>query len=146
MGGMVEGQRLLSHVVATLQADTGAGGVATLTGGRIYRDRVPAAAALPAATVTLVSATDATTLGGLRVLATVLLDVRVVGAGSSYGPINPIAERVDAVLDQRHAEANGVDVVKLRRDQAQAFVEADAGGLTYAHVIQTYRSESYGLS
>ena len=145
MGSMLEAQRVMSYVVGVLQADTAAGGVAALLGGRIYRDRVPAAAALPAATVTLVSATDVVTLGGRRVIQTVLVDVRVVGSGSSYGPINPAADRVDVLLDERHAEANGVDVVKLRRDQAQAYLESDAGGATFCHVIQTYRSESYAL-
>ena len=142
---IVEPQRVMSYVVGTLQADTGAGGVATLTGGRVYRDRVPAAAPLPAVTVTLVSGTDTLTLGGVRVLDTAVVDVRVVGDGSSYGPINPIADRVDAVLNERHAQANGVDVVKLRRDQVQAFVEDDPGGKSYCHIIATYRSESYAL-
>lgn len=145
MPGMVEGQRVMTYVVSTLQGDTGAGGVAALLGGRIYRDRVPAAAILPAATVTLVSATDSPTLGGRRVLQTILVDVRVVGDGSSYRPIDPAADRVDALLQERSAEANGVDVVKLRRVQAQAFLETDASTKTYAHVIQTYTTESFAL-
>ena len=142
---IVEAQRVMSYVVGTLQADTGAGGVAALCGGRIYRDRVPAAAVLPAVTATLVSGTDVLTLGGVRVFDTTLVDVRVVGDGSSYGPINPIADRVDAVLNERRAAASGVDVVKLRRDQVQAFVETDPGGKTYCHIIATYRSEAYAL-
>lgn len=141
---MIEAQRVVSYVVSTLQADSGTGGVATLLGGRVYRDRVPAAAILPAATVTLVSGTDASTLGGERVIQTVLVDVRVVCEGSSYGPINPTADRVDAVLQERSAASNGVDVVKLRRDQVQAYLEDDAGKV-YAHLIQTYRSESFAL-
>lgn len=142
---LVEAQRVVAYVVATLQGDTGAGGVAALLGGRIYRDRVPAAATLPAATVTLVSGTDVSTLGARRVIETVLVDVRVVCEGSSYGPINPTADRVDTVLQERSAEANGVDVVKLRRDQVVAYLESEAGGPTYAHVLQTYRSESFVL-
>jgi hypothetical protein len=76
----------------------------------------------------------------------VLVDVRVVGDGSSYGPINPVADRVDTVLQERTAEMNGVDVVKLRRDQVQAFADDDAGGKQYVHVVATYRSESFALS
>jgi hypothetical protein len=51
----IEAQRVAGLVWDLLKADTGAGGVNTLVSGRIYRDRVPQAAALPAVTVALVS-------------------------------------------------------------------------------------------
>jgi hypothetical protein len=139
---MIEGQRVASFVWSALTGDAGAGGVNTLLGGRIYRDQVPQAAALPAATVTLVSATDSNTLSGIRGFVSVLVDVRVVGSGATYGPLNPIADRVDAVLQGKHGTDGVVVVVKLRREQPQAFLETDSG-VTYAHVIQTFRTEAY---
>lgn len=137
---MLEGQRVASLVFDLLKADTGAGGVSTLTGGRIYRDRVPQTALLPAVTVTLVSATDTNTLGGIRVFQNVLIDVRVVSDGTVYS--NAIADRVDTVLQQAAGIKETVHVNELRREQVLAFVEDDAGK-SYAHIVSTYRSEAY---
>ena len=66
------GQQVVSWVWDTLKADAAGGGVNTLVSGRIYRDRVPQAAALPAVTVSLVSHVDQGTLGGRRVFAVTL--------------------------------------------------------------------------
>jgi hypothetical protein len=137
---VIEGQRVASLVYDLLVADTGGSGVNTLVGGRIYRDRVPQAAPLPAVTVTLVSATDTNTRGGLRVFQNVLVDVRVVSDGSVYA--NAIADRVDAVLQQSGGLKEAVHVNELRREQVTAFVEDDSGK-SYAHIVATYRSEAY---
>lgn len=136
----LEGQQVAGWVYDQLVADSGAGGVATLCGGRIYRDRAPQATALPAVTVTLVSHTDTNTVGGRRVFAVTLVDVRVVGDGTGYQ--NTIAARADVVLQNAAGSRNGVQVVELRRDQLQAFIEDDSGK-SYSHVIQTYRSEAH---
>lgn len=139
----LEGQQVAGWIYDQLVADSGAGGVNTLTGGRIYRDRVPQAALLPAVTITLVSHVDESTVGGVRVFAVTLTDVRVVGDGTGYQ--NAIAARVDAVLQNAGGTRNSVRVVELRRDGVQAFVEDDAGK-SYSHVIQTYRSEAYAVA
>ena len=52
---MIEGQRVAAFVFDRLAADTGAGGVSTLVGGRIYRDVVPQTAVLPAVTLPLMA-------------------------------------------------------------------------------------------
>jgi len=142
---MIEGQRVASFVWSALTADAGVGGVNTLLSGRVYRDQVPQAAALPAATVTLVSSTDSNTLGGLRALGNVLVDVRVVGPGAGYGALNAVADRVDAVLQNRSGTNGGVVVVELRREQTQAYVETEAGA-NYSHIVATYRTEAYAAS
>ena len=136
----VEGQRVASLIYDLLKADTGAGGVNTLTGGRIYRDRVPQTASLPAVTVSLVSATDTNTLGGRRVVQNVLVDVRVVNAGTVYS--NAIADRVDAVLQNASGLKETVHTVELVRSDVQAFIEDDAGA-SFSHLIQTYRTPAY---
>jgi hypothetical protein len=137
----LEGQEVAAWVVATLKADTGANGISTLLGGRIYRDQVPQRQALPAATVSLVSHVDENTVGGRRVFAVTLVDVRVIGdGGQSYQ--NQAAGRVDTVLQSAAGTRNGVTVVELRRDQLQAFVE-NTDGVSTAHVIQTFRTEAY---
>ena len=137
---MIEGQRVVSLVFDRLKADTGGSGVNTLVGGRIYRDVVPQAAALPAITVTLVSGTDTNTVGGRRVFQMALVDVRVVSDGVSYA--NAIADRVDTVIQNAAGTKEAVSVVELRRDQVTAFVENDAGKL-YSHLVSTYRTEAY---
>lgn len=137
---MLEGQRVASWVWDQLAADTGAGGVSTLTGARIFRDRVPQAAALPAVTVTLVSATDANTFNAYRAFANALLDVRVVGEGSTYQ--NVIADRIDTVLQRASGTKSGAVIVRLRREQVTAFLEDDAGR-SYSHIVTSWRTESY---
>lgn len=136
----VEGQRVASLVFDLLAADTGAGGVNTLVSGRIYRDLVPAAAVLPAVTVTLVSATDTNTMGARRVFTNTLVDVRVVGEGGGYQ--NAIADRIDAVLQNVGGVKSSIRTVELRREQVTAFVESDAGKL-YSHIVASYRSEAF---
>ena len=137
---MIEGQRVVSLVFDLLKADTGGSGVNTLVSGRIYRDRVPQSALLPAITVTLVSSTDTNTLGAVRVFTNNLIDVRVVSDGASYA--NAIADRVDAVLQNVGGLKEAVHTVELRREQVIAFQEDDAGKL-YSHVVATYRTEAY---
>jgi len=137
----VEGQMVAAWIWDTLKADAGGSGVNTLVGGRIYRDIVPQAAALPAITITLVSHVDENTVGGRRVFAVTLTDVRVVGDGSGYQ--NAVAGRVDTVLQNAAGVKSGVTIVELRRDGVQAFIESESGK-TYSHVIQTFRTEAYG--
>jgi hypothetical protein len=147
----VEGQRVAAFVWDALRNDSGAGGVNTLLGGtpatpgRIYRDQAPQAAQLPAAVIALVSSTDSNTLGGVRAFDVVLVDVRVVASGVNWGAIDPIADRVDVVLHGRVGTRSGVQVVELRRDQTQAFVEVDAGA-SFSHLIQTYRTEAHATA
>ncbi len=46
------------------------------------------------------------------------------------------------MLQNAAGARNGVTVVELVRDGVQAFIEDDAGK-SYAHVIQTYRTEAF---
>lgn len=137
---MIEAQRVASLIYDLLKADVGVGGANTLTGGRIYRDRVPQGAALPAITITLVSSVPTNTMGGNRVAQNVLVDVRIVNDGAVYS--NAIADRVDAVLQNAGGSKESVRVVELVQDAVQAFIEDDAGK-SYAHIIATYRTPAY---
>jgi hypothetical protein len=137
---MLEAQHVAGFVFDALVADAA---FSSAVGGRIYREQIPQAASLPAAIVgPVVSAVDATTLGGVRVLANVQVDVHLVGSGASYGPITPAAERADAVLSNLGGTNAGVFVVELRRDAVQAYLE-NAAGVTYVHLIQTFRTEAH---
>jgi hypothetical protein len=140
---VIEGHRVVKFIMDTLTADAGAGGVNTLVGGRIRRDRLGQTMALPGITVTLVSDTDLSTMSGRRVAGSALVDVAVRGDGNGdYAPLLPIADRVDTVLQNALGLKDGVSVVKLVRTATQQFVDDDAGK-SYTHVIQTYRTPRY---
>lgn len=76
-------------------------GDATLTaavGGRIYADEAPQGAASPMVIFAYLGGTTRIrTLGG-RHLLTALYLVRAIDQGSSYEPIEPLADRIDALL------------------------------------------------
>jgi hypothetical protein len=138
----LEGYDVCAFVWSTLVADTVVGGVNTLLGGRIYQDVVPQAAALPAATIGLVAAPDTTTLGGEHVMSTVDVDVRVVASGTSYGAIVPVARRIDVVLARMYGMSGESEIYKLRRIDFRRLAETDAG-VSYRHLIGTYRTEAH---
>lgn len=139
---MLEGRRVARFVYATLAADTGAGGVSTLLGGRIYSRRVPQAATLPAAIVQLVSAVPRNTLNGSRVFKETLVDVHFICAGADITPLVPVADRADAILQGARGIQDGATVVKLVQDDEREYDEDDAGK-AYTHQILTYRTEAY---
>lgn len=139
---MIEGRRVARFVFATLKADTGAGGVSTLLGGRIYSRRVPASAPLPAAVVTLAAAVPTNTLGGVRVFKTTLVDVHLICDGADIAPLVPIADRADAILQGAGGLQDGADVVKLVLDDEREYDE-DLAGKVYTHQIQTFRAAVY---
>lgn len=138
---MIESQRAVAYVFDALKADAA---FSAAIGGRLYRDQVPQAATLPAGLVSLVSGTDSNTLGGVRVFDAVLIDVHLIAAGASYGPINGAADRADAVLQNAVGTSGGVQVVELRRTQTMAYLEVDAGA-TYAHLVMTWNTEAHAL-
>jgi hypothetical protein len=139
----LEGHDVCSLVASLLLADGGAGGVNTLLGGRIYPDEVPQSAAFPAATVGLVAAPDTNTLGGVHVMSTVDVDVRVVTSGTSYAPIDAVARRVDALLDGASGTYRDTYAYRLRQIDFRRVAERDAGGTAFRHLIGTYRSEAH---
>lgn len=138
----LEGHDVCTLVWNRLTADSGAGGVNTLLGGRIYQDQIPQAAALPAATVGLVAAPDSNTLGGVHVSATVDVDVRVVASGTSYGPIVAIARRVNVVLAEFTGTAGESYSCRLHRIDFRRLPEDDAG-VSYRHLISTWRTVAH---
>ena len=135
---MIEGRRAAAFVYATLKADTGAGGVNTLLGGRIYPQRVPQNATLPACLIQLVSATPTNTTGGRRAFKTALVDVHLIAEGMSMDPLDDIADRIDTVLQSAGGSQDGASVVELVQDSEQEYTEDDAGKV-YMHSVQTYR-------
>ena len=139
---MIEGRRVAAYVYTLLTADTGAGGVSTLLGGRIYGRRAPQGVTLPACVIQLVSSASTNTLGGVRSHAVALVDVHLIAEGASITPLVAIADRADMVLQSAGGLQDGATIVKLRRDDEREYDE-DEGGVAYVHQIQTYRTEAY---
>jgi hypothetical protein len=135
---VIEGRRAAAFVYTTLAADTGAGGVSTLLGARIYPQRAPQSVTLPCCVIQLVSATPTNTTGGRRVFKTALVDVHLIAEGASMDALDDIADRVDAVLQNVGGTSGSAAVVELVQDSEQEFTEDDAGKV-YMHSIQTYR-------
>jgi hypothetical protein len=135
---VIEGRRAAAFVYATLAADTGAGGVSTLLGGRIYPQRVPQNATLPACLIQLASATPTNTTGGRRVFKTALVDVHLIAEGMSMDSLDDIADRIDAVLQNAAGTKDGATIVELVQDSEQEYTEDDAGKV-FMHSVQTYR-------
>lgn len=138
-----EGQAVASLVYAALAADTGAGGVSTLLGGRIYRDQVPQLAALPALVVGGVRWQPLNTRAGVRVAVMAHLDLHLIADGIDYAAINAAAQRADVVIQGLAGTNGGVNAVKLVNVGPNvAYPETDAGK-TYSHLVQTYQSPAY---
>lgn len=133
------------YVYGLLTADTGAGGVSTLLGGRIYARRVPQGAALPAAIVQLVSAVPLNTMGGIRVAKNALVDVHLIAEGSDAAPLVDIADRVDLVLQGAGGSQDDAAVVELVCVNELEYDEDDAGKV-YTHLIQSYRTAAYAVA
>ncbi len=138
----LEGLAVASFVWNTLNNDAGAGGVNTLLGGRIYVGRVPQAAALPAALITMVASTATNTMGGRRVVERTVVDVHLIADGIDYAALNTVAKRVDTVLQNAAGSNAGVQAVELVKEQTTAYSEDDAGK-SYVHVVQTFATPSY---
>jgi hypothetical protein len=138
-----EGQAVAALVWAALAADTGAGGVSTLLGGRIYRDRVPQSAALPAAVIDSVRWVPLNTMNGRRVAVQGYLSVHFIGDGSDYGSINPAAARADVVVHGLAGANGGVTAVKLENVGPDTAYTEDDAGKVYVHITMDYRTPAY---
>lgn len=77
----------------TLAAKLGAGSAA-----RIYKDTAPADSAYPFVVMQYVAGTYRYGVGQYRVWADLLFQIVVVTRGTSTGPIEPLVDRIDALL------------------------------------------------
>ena len=139
---MLEAQRVCRFIEKRLTADNGVGGVHTLVGGRIYRDRLPQGKPRPAVTIAVVNADDFNSYDGAHVSADIEIDVAVRGDGEDYAPFNTIAARVFTVLQEASGVEEGVYVVQLRRTSVNPYQTTAAGNLVFSHIVQTFFTEA----
>lgn len=106
---MAETARARSWVVSVLKDDTT---LAPLIGGgsaaRIYNGVAPAAASYPFVVMQLLSGgTDLMAVGAIRIWADMLWLIKAVTKGSSTGPLEPIVDRIDALLHAASGTVSG---------------------------------------
>lgn len=139
---MIESDRVCKLAWSLMTADTGTGGVNTLTGGRVYRDLIPQQVAFPAIVIGLQSSVDDVAIGGARVTSNVLINIRTVTNAANYAAIRTIADRIDAVLTAATGTQDGVKIGKIIREGTQQYMEVDTG-VTYASIVQLFRCHTY---
>jgi hypothetical protein len=140
-----EGQAVAAFVRDTLVADTGAGGVNTLLGGRIYRDQVPQPAILPALIIDAVRWVPLNTMSGTRVAAACYLSVHLIADGTDYAAINTVAARANVVVHGSSGSNGGVTIVKLENIEPDLAYPEDEAGRAYRHLVLSYRTPAYAV-
>lgn len=110
---------------ATLQA---------LVGQRVYRHIAPAGAALPCVVLSYQASSDLTMVSTNRVWAAVIVSVKVVGKGGSYGTLRAAYDRIDELL---HGASGGAVIACVREFQFD-YAEMD-NGVVYENVGGQYR-------
>lgn len=93
---MAETARIRSWLYQTITGDTTLAG---LIGTRFYHGVAPAGTQYPFVVAQMLSGgNDLLGVGGIRIWAAPLFIIKAVCKGSSTGPVEPVANRIDAVL------------------------------------------------
>lgn len=113
---------------------------ATLMGlvSEVYTDSAPMEATYPFVLVSLQDATDEIGLGGEFIVSGLSYVVRAVGRGASYLPLEPIAERIKAVLHKATGAAGNGEVFECLQTEPIAYPETGADGQQYRHLGGLY--------
>ena len=126
---------------ATLHADNGAGGVDTLVAGRIFTDEAPAGAAYPMVVLSAQApGIDVVSIGPYRVMVNTLYWIRVVGKGASKKALEPIADRIDLLLQAAGGTSGSFRVLMVNREQQPALPPATVDGIRYVQLGGLYRA------
>lgn len=105
-------------LLTTLLADSGAGGVADLTGGRIFGPLAPQGAEWPYVVFSYLSGTDLMVQDGTRVWAAMTYLIEAIDQRREYDRVDVIAARMDAVLHRaHHVDVNGGEMAECVRVQ-----------------------------
>lgn len=146
----LEADAVLDAIIANLLADTAPGGVATLTGNRIYRDvapSVPSPTVYPIVTVSLLSSVDFEMADGSHEWAHVTILTKVTDKGSNYQPTLAIAARIATRLSAiERVQQGDVYIVKVRRieviPQPSDYVTIGGSTARYVYHNQSWFTEA----
>ncbi len=137
---MQETARAEKWLYSVLSGDTGAGGVNTLVGGRIYAYLAPERSAYPLVIFSHQGDYDVMGVGTARILASTLYQVKAVGRGSAVGmnAIKTIADRIDTLLQGASGSVTDGVILSCVREQQISYVE-QAESEVYMHLGGIYR-------
>ena len=137
---MQETARAEKWLYSVLSGDTGAGGVNTLVGGRIYAYLAPERSAYPLVIFSHQGDYDVMGVGTARILASTLYQVKAVGKASAVSmmSLQAIADRIDALLQGASGTVTGGEIVSCVREQQISYVEY-AESAVYGHLGGLYR-------
>jgi hypothetical protein len=109
-----------------------------LVGGRVYGYVAPDDAALPFVVYSHQGGSDVRGNGPTRFMVSLLYQVKVVGAGASFQPLKPIADRLDELLQGASGTVSDGRVLACVREQPVAYTEVD-NGVVYRHAGGLWR-------
>lgn len=132
---MIEVLRVDQWLYATL---TGDATLAAAVSTRCYSDVAPQGAAFPLLLFTMMDGTDVMGVGTARIMVNAIYQVKVIGQGSSYSPLKPIADRIDAVLQGKTGSVVDGVILACTREQPIRYMEI-AGETQYRHLGGLYR-------
>lgn len=112
--------------------------LAQLVGERIYSPPAPPGAELPFVLYRYQAGYDVRGVGATRIMTDLVYQVQVVGRGASVSPLQPIADRLDVLLQGASGSVGNGRVLTCVREQPIAYPEV-VDGVTYHYVGGLWR-------
>lgn len=112
--------------------------LSALVGGRIFSYVAPLTATTPFVVFNHQAGTDVRGVGTVRVMTSLVYQVKVVGQGESVRSLKPIADRIDALLHGASGSVADGTVLTCVREQQVAYAEVDEG-VRYNHLGGLWR-------
>lgn len=106
--------------------------------GGIHADVAPQGSTTPFVVFSLTDAQDVAVIGGSRVLTDATYLVKGVYEGTSYGPLETVADTIDTLLHNTHATTAKGLILAIVRERPVRYSE-DVGGTSYRHLGALYR-------
>lgn len=125
-------------IYATLTADTGAGGVSTLVGGRIHNEDVPEGSAYPVVRYQQLATTAENGLGAQYIASDLLYLIEVIGQTGDYDELAPAARRIYTLFHDKEAAISGGYVLASVRERMTRRAETPSG-IPYRRLGHVFR-------
>ncbi len=114
--------------------------LSALVSGRVFAYRVPQGTAFPCVVFQMQAPQlDSKAIGNVRLASRMVMAVKAIGQGADFIAIQPIASRIDQLLEASSgSNVDGV-VVACVRDMPLEMLESSDPGIDYAHLGGLYR-------
>jgi hypothetical protein len=132
---MAETARARSWLWQTITGDTQ---VAAAIGNRLYLGNGPVGAAYPFGVLQLLSGTDLMGVGPARIWVDMLWLVKIIAKGTSTAPIEPVVDRIDALLHAKSGTVAGGVIVECHRERPFELPTVE-GGVSYVQLGAEWR-------